>query len=289
MSEPMIAARNARVDVEGVPAIDGLSLETTGTHVLVLGAARALFEAACGMRPVARGDIAIDGARAQDALTAGRVAGAPLDPPLPPTWSAGTYIEWNARLAGNGRGASRSLAKDAIERMRMGAIAGATPGKAAPHARRAAVIAGAIASGARVVLLEDPLASLPEDTARNLGRVLAQALADRAWALFAPRVSLSSPLAASADEALVIVGSEVAAQGSPASLAGRERAYAVKVHGSLDALASLAEARGAKVARGQAELTIDLGEGLSTRDLLRMASEANAVIVELRPVAGAFA
>ena len=285
-------ARVARVDVEGVPAIDGLSLTTTARHVLVLGAARALFEAASGMRPVARGEITIEGAHAEDALARAAVAGAPLDPALPPAWSVRTYTEWSARLAGNDRGTSRSLAADAIERMRMGAIAGAPLGKAAPHARRAAVIAGAIATGARVLLLEDPLASLPDESARSLGRLLAQALADRAWVVFAPRMALTSPLAASADEALVIAGSEVVAQGSPADISARGRAYAVKIQGSpgaLGALADLVEARGAKVARGTAGLSVDLGEGLSTRDLLRMAAEAKAVIVELRPLAGAFA
>ena len=56
------------------------------------------------------------------------------------------------------------------------------------------------------------------------------------------------------------------------------------VHGPSDALAKIAEARGAKVTRGGPSLTIDLGEDLTTRDLLAMAAEAQAVIVELVPV-----
>ncbi len=289
MTETVFEARDARIDIDGVPAIDGLTLATTGAHVLVLGAARALFEAASGTRSVARGQLMIGGASSSLALASAEMAGAPLDPPMPKTWSPRTYIAWSARLSGSSRSQSRALASDAIERMRMGAIADAPLDKVPRHARRATVIAGAIATGARVLLLEDPLAHLPDEAARNLGRVLAQALADRSWVVFAPRTPLVSPLAAGADEALVVVGSAVVAQGPPAQIAARDRSYALKVRGSVDLLAELAEARGAKVARGVDELTIDLGGALSTRDLLRMAQETNAVIVELRPLAGVFA
>src|SRR5580704_12086212 len=47
---PLLAASSLRVDVGGSPAVDGLTLATTGDRVLVLGAARALFEAAAGLR-----------------------------------------------------------------------------------------------------------------------------------------------------------------------------------------------------------------------------------------------
>lgn len=289
---PLLEARGARIDVSGIPAIDGLTLKTTGERVLVLGAAVALFEAACGMRPVGKGELLVHGTNAALALRAGQVAGAVLDPPLPPTWSVLAYAEWSARLCGHGRKASRALATDAIERMRMEKIAKDPLGKIAPHGRRAAVIAGAIATGARTLILCDPLAALPDEAARNLGGILVQALADRTWAVFAARVPVLSPLAAAADDALVVVGSEIAAQGAPAEVAARARSYAVRVHGPVSELARIAEARGAKVTLGgeqEHRLTIDLGEGLSTRDLLTMANDAQAVIVELTPVARAFA
>ena len=51
-AEPLLKIEDLRVDVDGVPACDGLTLQTRGERVLVLGAPRVLFEATCGLRPV---------------------------------------------------------------------------------------------------------------------------------------------------------------------------------------------------------------------------------------------
>ena len=55
MPEPLLLVEDLRVDVDGVPACDGLTLRTSGDRVLVLGAPRAFYEAVCGVRPVVRG------------------------------------------------------------------------------------------------------------------------------------------------------------------------------------------------------------------------------------------
>ena len=142
----------------------------------------------------------------------------------------------------------------------------------------------------------------------------AAALEGRAWALFAPRMSLGSPLTAAADEAIVVVGSDVGAQGAPRDLAARDRRYALEVHGDAPALIAALEARGAKVdpprsalsaapagggavdgdagGRGDARRTrivVDLARDQTTRDLLAGAEAVGAVIVDLRPIARAFA
>jgi ABC-type multidrug transport system ATPase subunit len=306
-AHPLLAARSLRVDVGGVPAIDGLTVETTGERVLVLGAARALFEAAAGLRATARGSLRIDGAAAIEACRAGLAAGAPLDPPMPPGWTIAQYVAWSARLAGRGRAEARAMASEAIDRLQLAAVASHTLRGAPKAVRRGTVVAAALATGAPALLLDDPLSGLPDDTARAFARVLDRALADRRAVVFAGRVPLDSPLALGADEAIVVDGARVAGRGAPAEIAAAERSYALRVMGDVDAFVRAVRARGGRAeptadAPPPVHVRVELGspEGpprgadagalpLTPRDLFGLAAEAGAVVLELRPLARALA
>jgi len=98
------------VDVGGIPAVEGLSMASTGDHLLVLGAARALFETAAGLRASARGELLVADRDPLEAVRAGSLAGASLDPPLPSSWTIRRYVTWSARLAGHGATTSSELA-----------------------------------------------------------------------------------------------------------------------------------------------------------------------------------
>ncbi len=281
------------MDVQGAPALDGLSLATTGERVLVLGAARALFEAAAGLRTTCRGELRIDDVPAHRALREGLTACAPLDPPLPPRWTPLQYATWSARLTGHGRADARRQAEEALERMQLTSSASSRLRAAGPSMRRAVVLAGALATGAEVLLVDDLLAGLTDDAARALARVASRALSSRRLVLFGGRLPLESPLAMTADEALVLDGSQVVAQGAPAELAAAERTVAVRVGGDVDAFARAVDAAGGRalVTRGvspSVHVRVELGN-LASRDLLRLALEASAVVVELRPIGRAFA
>jgi ABC-type multidrug transport system ATPase subunit len=290
---PVLALSEVRVDVGGVPAIDGLTLTSTGEHILVLGAPRALFEAAAGLRPTSRGRLLVEGVPMPHAIRAGLVACAPLDPTLPGSWTARQYVAWSARLAGHGRATSLSLAGEALERLRIAPLARTKLAAGLPHVRRAVVIAAALATGAATLLVEDPTPGLGDEDAHALARATTSATGERHSVIFAARVPLESPLALDADEAIVITGSQVGAQGAPAEIAARERTLAVRIHGDLAAFVVAVEAQGGHaVAAGDAKppvhVRVDLGP-LAARDLLRIAAESNAVVVELRPLARAFA
>lgn len=292
-SARLLAATALRVDVAGTPAIDGLALATAGEHVLVLGAARALFEAAAGLRPVARGELLVEGLPPAEAVRTGRVACAPLDPPVPPAWTLLQYATWSARLAGHPRAVAQSTAVEALERLQLGAVAHTKLGAAAPATRRGTVVAAALATGAGALLVDDPLAGLTDEAARTFGRVLARALDDRRTVVFAARMPLESPLALAADEAAVLDGAAVVAQGAPAEIAAAGAALAVRVHGDVGAFARAVEAGGGRAlfaadAPPPVAVRVELGP-LAARDLLRIAAETQAVVVELRPLAGAFA
>ena len=290
---PVLVATSLRVDVGGLPAIDGLTLATTGNCVLVLGAASALFEAAAGLRAPVRGEIRVEGASPRTAVSGGIAACAPLDPPMPPAWTVLQYVTWSARLAGHPKGTARDMAAQALERVHLARVAGTKLGGVAPETRRGTVLAAALATGARTLLLEDPLPGLPSEAARPFARVVARALDDHRAVIFAGRMPLESPLALGADEALVIDGAVVSAQGAPGELAARERTVALRVHGDVAAFARAVDARGgrAQVTTGApppVHVRVELGP-LAARDLLRIAGECQAVVVELRPLARTFA
>jgi ABC-type multidrug transport system ATPase subunit len=290
---PFIAASDLRVDVAGSPAIDGLTFASSGERVLVLGAARALFEAAAGLRGIAHGELAVEGAAPLAAVRSGALACAPLDPPMPPAWTLRQYAAWSARVAGSPRGAARAMADEALERMQLTALAATKIGAASSATRRGTAVAAALATGAPALLLDDPLSGLPDDAARGFARALARALGDRRAVVFAARVPLESPLALAADEAIVIDGPRVVAQGAPAEVAAAERTLALRVHGDVDAFARAVEAAGARALVSPAfpppaYVRVELGP-IAARDVLRIAVESQVVVVELRPLARAFA
>ncbi len=288
-----LASSHLRVDVGGVPAIDGLTFVTTGDHVLVLGAARALFDAATGLRRPARGEISVEGRTPSTAIREGLAASAPLDPPLPPKWTALHYVAWSAALAGQPRATAFAMAIEALARMQIESMGRTRLGPASLSVRRAVVLAAALATGASTLLLEDPLAGLSGETAHVFARALARAFEGLRTATFAARIALESPLALAADEAVVIDGSHLAAQGAPAEIAAAEGAFALRVQGNVDAFRCAVEAQGgravvAKDAPFPVHVRVDLGP-LLARDLLRIAAETDVVVMELRPLGRAFA
>jgi ABC-2 type transport system ATP-binding protein len=289
----LLEANDLRVDVHGVAEVDGLTFTTEHDRVVVVGAGRALFDAAGGVVTPARGVVYVQGRPAAEALAAGHVAAAPRDPALPPKWTPLEYATWSARLAGFARADAAARASAAVERMGMRAQAGVSLGTAPLVVKRATSIAAAFATGARVIVLEDPSPSLGDADAAELAKVTARALEGRAWILFAARAPLASALVASAEEAIVIAGSSVADRGLPAVLATRDRRYAVDAHGAGEALARAVVARGARVesfvaSPGSARFVLELPEGATTRDLFACAADVGAVVVELRPIARAF-
>jgi len=288
----LLSASGVRIDVSGVPALDALSLTTMGQRVLVLGAARTLFEGAAGLRTITRGNLHIDGATPLAALRTGLIACAPLDPRLPPRWTIAQYATWSARIAGHALAGAKGLCADALKAMQLDSMGGAKVGSATLSVRRGLVIAAALATGAPTILIDDPLAGLPEDTGRGLARVLSQALSNRRSIIFSGRIPLDASLAIGADEAVVVDGSRVTAQGTPIEVASRGRTLSLRVKGDVHAFARALDAEGAhatvsKNAREPTAMRVELGP-LAPSDLLRIAAGIRAVVFDLRPLIHTF-
>ena len=271
-----------------MPACDGLTLETKAERVLVLGAPQIVFRGAVGLAPIRRGALALRGRSPLVAVESGMVVGAPKDPPLPARWSLRDYVTWSARLGGASdpaRGAAR-----AIEELQLGALAATPLGKLVPHARRASVVAAALATGAELVVLEDPLGGLPDDAATTFASLLVAALAARSWLVFAPRMPLGLPLARAADEALVVGGGiRVDAQGAPASLAAETRRFVGRLDAPVSAIAPAVADRGGSVVAHGTHVFVELGPTLTTAGLFAICAEANVAVLELVPAVHAFA
>ena len=287
MLEALVLAEDLRLDVDGVPACDGLTLRTTGQRVLLLGAPHTLFEALAGLRPVMRGSLRVRGVATATAVGDGIVAAAPLDPALPPKWTALEYVTWSARLSGRSTSDARTLARDAIARVQLGAIAAQPLARMVPHARRGVAVAAALATAPQVMIVEDPLANLPEEIAHTWAGILVSALEATPWVVLASRIALTSPLTLATDEALVVSGSRVDAQGPPAEIAAADHRFVARIHGSLEALGARLAERGARMDVRGAQVLLDLGDSVTSADLLRMAGEADVAIVEMVPVARA--
>jgi ABC-type multidrug transport system ATPase subunit len=291
--KPLLATSALRVDVAGLPAIDGLTLESTGRSLLILGAPSALFTATAGLLPPERGELLVDGVTPRIASREGVAAAAALDPPMPPRWTVLQYVTWSARLSGLSRARTELATSRAIDLMQLRAFAAMRLGAVAPAVRRGAILAAAIATDAPIVLLEDPFVGLQDDVARMFPRVVTEALADRRIIFFASRLPLDSPMAIAADEAIVVQGSRVVAQGPPTEIATRGNSFAVRVSGDAEKFIDALTKSGGRLltsetSKAGSRFSVDLG-ALGTRDLLRLADGCDNVVLELRPLARIFA
>jgi ABC-2 type transport system ATP-binding protein len=209
-----------------------------------------------------------------------------MDPPMPPDWTVADYVSWSARLGGVSRADASSAALQSIRALELDPMAKTRIGRLVRHARRATVVAAALATGAEVVCFEDPLGGLPDAIAEVYAKLLVAALGDRAFVVFAPRVSLASPLALAADEAIVATASRVDAQGAPSEIAAAARRFVGRLDGPPSVVAPAIEARGGRIEAKGAHIVLDLGE-MTTSELMAACRDAGVAVLELLPVARA--
>lgn len=267
----LLVVDDARIDIDGVPVCEGLTLEAKkGDRAVVIGAPRGLFEATCGLLPVARGTLTVRG----EAPTPTTCAAAPLDPSLPKTWKALEYVTWSARLGGASD--AKKSATDAMKKLKLDAYLASPIVNLPLHVKRALVVAGAFATNAPAIAMQDPTTGVAEDLARIVAQMIADAV-DRPWILFAARPEPASPLFVRADEAILIRGARGSSLSTPTS-------FVALVHGAARALAERLSEQGIETTIEGQELTFDLKDRLTTADLFALALESEATVVELRPV-----
>jgi ABC-type multidrug transport system ATPase subunit len=281
-----------RVDRLGVPEVDGLTCATTGNHVWLVGAPDALFRAAAGQLLPVRGQIRILGSRPRSALERTEIAavyfGAAIESPL----SVLDYCRSSAELAGVPSARRDVIARDAIARTKLESFTSTKLVKASLLVRRGALLAGALASDAPTLILSDPSEGLETEVARGFCRTVAQAIDDKSYVMWKARARTNDPSASFVDEALVVAGSAVVAQGPPEEIASSTRTFVLRLEGQADAATAILESlreRGATIdALGPAAFRLTLPEGTGTRAVFEAADGREAIITELSPIAAGF-
>jgi ABC-2 type transport system ATP-binding protein len=313
---PLIDATDVRIAVDGVVAIERLTLKTRGDRVLLAGDPSALIAAITGAplssrasahaaspqasgvsadeelpgeANVTSGTLLLAGRNVAEGAHAAVMGAAPLDPPLPPGWTAEEYVTWGARLGGAPRRAARELAASALERVgllsarRRAAISLSMP------ERRALILAQAAVLAPSVLVAEAPLRGLEGDAATFVLSALQGATEGRRAVLTVTRLDPGSPegaLARGADHLVLLAGGEIAVEGSPEELYGGARVYRLTVQRNAVPLRAELANRGIDLRGGPLRFSAALPAGTSTRDLLLAAQAVKAAVTELMPVIG---
>lgn len=320
---PLLVAEEARIAVDGVVAIDKLSFASIGDHLLFAGDPAALFAALSGVplssrrgaRPALSGKAARAATAAMDDLdeelpgeayvVAGslRLAGqsvadaahiplmgaAPLDPPLPPSWTAEEYVAWGARLAGAPRKAAGDLAIQALTRVGMRPSRKRLTSTLPQAERRALILAQAIVMAPAVLIAESPLSGLEGSAAAFVLDALVQATEGRRAIFSVTRIDPGSPegrLSRASSYVIVLAGGEIALEGSPGELFSGVRVYALTVRKNAEPLRAELAQRGIPLRGGPHRFSVELPIGSTTRDIVAAAQVARATLVEMVPLIG---
>ncbi|MFT3773898.1 MAG: ABC transporter ATP-binding protein [Minicystis sp.] len=304
---PLLAATEARIAVDGVTAVDRLTLATTGDHVLLAGDTRALFAAITGVpladptKPedeegelpgeayVAAGTLTLVGRSVGDRAHLAVMGAAPLDPPLPPRWTVEEYVTWGARLAGASRWTARDLAKAALSRVGLAPARRKRLDTLVRAERRVLLLAQAVVMGPEVLVAEAPLSGMEGAAAAFVMQALLAAGEGRRVLLSAARVDAGSAegaLARGASHLVVLAGGEVAVEGPPGELFAAARVVSLTVRGNTEALRAELSARGIDLRGGPVRFSASLPAGATTREVLAAAAAARAPVVEMVPVLG---
>lgn len=322
---PLLVAAEARIAVDGVVAIDHLTLSTTGDRVLFAGEAGALLaaitqvpmsarvgtlsashpakgrahpssraledddEALSGEASVVAGSLRLAGHEVAEGAHVAEMGAAPLDPPLPPGFSAEDYVRWGARLGGARAREARDLARAALAQVGLGAV-GSRAALALPlPERRALVLAQAVVLSPEVLVAEAPLEGLEGPAAAFVLQAIAAASKGRRALLSAARLdpgSAEGALARDASQLIVIAGGAVALSGTPSELFAGATIVSLRVTRNAEALREALAGRGLDLRGGPQRYSVALPAGTGTRAILLAAQAAEAAVIELVPVIG---
>jgi ABC-2 type transport system ATP-binding protein len=300
---PVLRADAARIAVDDVVALDGLSLSTIGERVVCVGDTQALLSAIMGVPLDSRAREDADEPRGEARvaggalLVAGRdvdagdhydvIGAAPLDPPIPATWTLLEYVSWSARLGGVPKREARDLAAAALDRSGLARAASKRVSVLSKAERRVLSFAAAIAAAPAVLVAERPLDGLDEASAGFVLRSLANVAEGRGAIVTVGRLSPSAPegaLARGATHLVVLSQGRLVIDGSPADVLMAGSLYALTVRTNAERLRAELAARGIDVRGGPQRFSLTLPVGTTTRDILAAASAARAAVVELSPM-----
>jgi ABC-type Na+ transport system ATPase subunit NatA len=299
---PVLVANAVRIHLDGAVAVRALDLETRGDRILWLGGAAPIVAALAGVRPrpenphaeplvaaVQAGSLTVLG---HDVATHQhrRVLGVALaDPPLPARSTVAAYVTSCARLDGASRRAANALTDAALTTLSLGGIARSRLGRLSTLERRVVVLASAIVSQPRAVLIDEPLTGLDEREAPLMLGAIGHAVAGRAAIVTATQLRLgqaTGELATNATDICLFRSGNLVMQGDPIALLKGGRVYEVTVTGRGAELIGELGRRGLTLHGGPHHFSIALPEREGTRVLFEAARDVAAPVTRCMPLLG---
>jgi ABC-2 type transport system ATP-binding protein len=289
MSEaPLLAARDLRVDVDGTVVVEGANLETRGNSVAIVGDGYGLLRAIAGEAAVRSGSLAVNGldVSRREQLRPSALGLAPLDPPLPPRWTAREYLVWGSRLAGMNRASARESAASTLAELGLDKLAGTATSALSPADRRALVLAQAVVARPAVVVAAGPLSGLSGRDAAYVAAVLGVATKGRRFIVSLSNLYAGSEenvLAAQADELLVFASGRLVRQGKLQKIEDGTVGYTLMLRARAAEFRDALRARGVELSGGPQRFFVELPPGMKAQDLVALSAEVGAPLVELVP------
>lgn len=281
---PLLEAEDLRVDVGGAVALERATFSAGTRALALLGEVAGLLAALAGAEPIRSGTLRLAGLDVGSRAHQSATGLAPLDPPLPPKWTALEYATWSARLSGLPRRTAIEAARRALADIGIGPLERAVVGSLGLPDRRVLVLAHAIVASPRVVVASMPLAGLAAGPAEYVLRAFERATRDRAFVASVSRADVASPehaIAASADELLVFAGGRLVRRGKVAADAGGGATFRLTVRARAEELAAALAARGIAMRGGPVEFWVEVPEGGDSGVIVAAAAEVGAAVVRM--------
>jgi ABC-type multidrug transport system ATPase subunit len=306
MLPPLLSCESARIDLSGELAIDGLSGDSAGGSVGLVGPWGGLFGVLARSGRVCAGRIQVGGHDAEAAVANGTVGLALFEPGLPRRWSVRQYLQASAQLAGLSDRDAEAEARSALDRCQVSWLAGTKLGDLPPVQQRLVVVLHATLGSPPILALERPFSGLDEGSQRQLAEAIARATAERRLLVSVGQAtpgSVERSVLDGLDEVWVLGHGGLLARGSAADVLVSPNRYLVVVtreaHQLVRALAetgvraSLSNSESPAAAEPGSQtladdragrLIVDLGPTQTTDVIVEAALAADAPVVELLPL-----
>jgi ABC-2 type transport system ATP-binding protein len=285
---PQLAASDLRIDQGGAIAVERASFASHGNTVALLGDEHGILSALAGAADIRSGSLSLLGTdiSSGEHLRSNQVGIAPLDPPLPPSWTPRDYLIWGSRLAGADRNTAVRDAETALAEFGLQAAASQKLDALALTERRVLVLAQAVIAQPRVLVAPAPLSGLGGRETAFVAAAWATASRGRKWIVSLSNLYLGSAesvLAQSADDVLLFSSGRLVRQGKLDRIEKGAVGYTITVRSKIDELRAALRARGIELSGGPPRFFVELPKEMKAQDLLALSAEIGAPIVELVP------
>ena len=294
MTAALCALEAARIDAADVTRIDGVTLESTGERLALVGEWQSLFSLLAGQAELTRGKATLHGCDAATAVAAGVVGLSLCDAPMTSDGTAAQWVAMGARLCGLGSRDADRAAREALSTLGLAMLGARRLSSLGVVERRAVCIAQATLGNPPVLALEEPLTGLDVAAQQYLAVVVDRAATGRRLLISMPRVPAAGHERAEAARAgelwLLDARGSVVSIGA-ADIDAAAHVYSIFAARNGAALAArLAEsgiacspAAAPPNEAGAARFLARLPEGVDTGTVLDASLAVDAPIVELVP------